>query len=237
MAIQAVVSANEISKQVLARFDGAFFEGRLINAPAITYTPGITNDTTFLANEVTIGLGGYQRQVIGYVAGDVSVFSDGGVALIQKATVFSHDDSVDSITFTHAALVESTGNVLTTAIPTLEPSPTNDGTYEAIPTVTLTGTGVGLKINITSSANVVTVTINNAGYDYAPGDSIRVEESTLVAAGAGLTGCGDLEFLVDTVKTEAETVFAVAKTANQVVLGGGNQAVFYWNTKLFNFSS
>lgn len=237
MSIQAAVSSDEITKQVSSRFDGAFFEGRLINAPGLVYTPGLTDDSVFLSNEVTLGTGGYERQVIGYLAGDVSAFSDGGVGLTQKATVFSQDNSANSITFTHVALVESTGNVLTTAIPTAEPSPVINGTYEAIPVTSLSGSGAGLKIRLTIVSNVTSISIDNAGYGYAPGDSMQVAESTLVAAGVGNPGCGNLEFLIDTVKTNTETVFSVAQTANQVVLAGGNQAVFYWNIKLFNYSS
>ena len=234
MSIQAPLSSTEIVSQLTDRFVGTFFEGRLINAPSISYQPGVTNDTTFLANEVTLGFGGYQRQVIGYYAGDVSSYSDGGAAMLQKATVFPQDGSTDTISFSHAALVESTGNVLTTEIPTSEPSPVNDGTFQALPVTSLSGTGEGLKIDLQVISNVSTITINNAGRQYAVGDSLRVPESVLVSAGVGTSGCGSLDFAVATVATSSENLFSVAKTTNQVLLAGGNEAVFYWNIKLFN---
>lgn len=234
MSIKAPLSSTEIENQLENRFVGAFFEGRLINAPTITYQPGVTNDTTFLANEVTLGTGGYSRQVIGYYSGDVSAYSDGGAAMLQKATVFAQDGSVNTISFSHAVLVESTGNVLTTEIPTSEPTPVNDGTYQALPATTLVGLGEGLKIDLQVVSNVSTITINNAGRSYAVGDTVQVPESVLVAAGVGASGCGNLDFAIATVATSDENLFAVAKTTNQVVLAGGNEAVFYWNVKLFN---
>ena len=216
------------------RFVGAFFEGRLINAPTLIYQPGVTNDATFLAQEVSIGLGGYQRQVIGYFSGDISSYSDGGVAMLQKATVFSQDGTANTFSFSHVALVESTGNVLTTEIPTSEPSPAADGTYIALPATTLTGSGAGLAINLTIASNVASISINNAGRGYAPGDTCRVPESVLIEANVGSAGCGDLDFAIATVATSDENLFSVAKTSNQVLLAGGNEAVFYWNVKLFN---
>ena len=329
MSIQASLSSTEVTKQMTDRFVNSFFEARLINAPSLTYVPGVTNDATFLSNEVSSGgevtalgsvttepiagndgnypglattnsgtgtgltievdvasdvftynitdsgsgykvndvitiseavlvaagaveagagnidltvaavavPGGYQRQVIGYYSGDVSTYSDGGVAMIQKATVFAQDGSPTPITFSHVALVTSSGNVLTTGAPSAEPSPVTDGTYQALPATTITGGGEGLKIDLEIVSNVSTVTISNAGRNYAAGDEVTVSESVLVAAGAGAVGCGPLSFEVATVQTGPENIFSVAKATNQVVLGGGNEAVFYWNLKLFNQSA
>ena len=80
MAIAAKISPAELTSQVTSRFDGAYLEGRLINAPGVAYVPGTTDDASFLTFEVTPGTAGYQRQVIGYEASDVSAYSDDGVA-------------------------------------------------------------------------------------------------------------------------------------------------------------
>jgi hypothetical protein len=146
MAIAAKISSDELTAQVTQRFDGATLEARLINAPGVTYIPGTTDDTTFLGLEVTVGTGGYARQSISYAAADVSVYSDDGVALTQRATVFTQDGSATPIEFSHVALVWTNG-----------------------------------------------------------------------------TSSGD--------------ILAVAQTSSAVVLGGGNQAAFYWNLKQFGYYS
>ena len=85
MAIAAKLSAYETQAQVATRFSDKFLEARLINAPGVTYTPDVTDDSTFLANEATIGSGGYQRQIIKYEIGDVAAYGDDGVALAMVA--------------------------------------------------------------------------------------------------------------------------------------------------------
>ena len=81
MAIAAKISPAELTALVTNRYVGKYYEARLINAPGVSYVPGTSNDATFLGNEVTQGTGGYERQVINYVGGDVSAYSDDGVAL------------------------------------------------------------------------------------------------------------------------------------------------------------
>ena len=142
MAIAAKISSTELTSQVSERFIGNSFEARLISASGTTYEPGLTNDASFLAFEATIGTGGYQRQVISYAPGDLTSYTDDGVALATKATVFAHDGGASSIDFSHAALVWSTGNALTLSAVSTAPSAAIDGTYTNIPVSSTTGSGV-----------------------------------------------------------------------------------------------
>lgn len=244
MAIAAKISSAELTAQVTNRFVGSYFEARLINAPGTSYTPGVTIDATFLTNEVTPGTGGYQRQVIGYAGGDVSAYSDDGVALSQKATVFAHDGGGTSINFSHVALVWSDGNSLTLGSVSAAPSAGVNGTYTNIPADSTSGSGVGLTVNLTiSNSGAATtdyaLTIVNAGYGYAANDTITIADGTLAGLGAITGGAGDLTFPVATVsnQTSSGAILSVAQPTSAVVLTAGNEAVFYWNLKQFGYYS
>lgn len=244
MAIAAKISSDELTAQVTQRFDGAVLEARLINAPGVSYIPGTTNDASFLSFEVAAGTGGYARQVISYDAGDVSVYSDDGVALTQRATVFTQDGSTTPIDFSHVALVWGSGNVLTLGAVSAAPTAGVDNTYTNIPIDSTTGSGTGLTVNLTISNSGATatdyaVTVQNAGSGYAVSDSVTISDGTLAGLGAITGGAGDLTFSVATIsnQTNANSILAVAQTSSAVVLGGGNQAAFYWNLKQFGFYS
>jgi hypothetical protein len=242
MAIAAKVSSSELTAQVTNRFVGNSFEARLISATGTAYEPGITDDTAFLAFEVTAGTGGYQRQVISYVSADVSTYTDDGVALTTKATVFAHDGGATTTDFSHAALVWSTGNALTLGTVTTAPSAGVDGTYTNIPVGTTTGSGIGLTVDLTitnsgAASSDYAVSIVSAGYDYAASDGIIFLDGTLAGLGAITGGAGNLALTVSTVNTpvNAGDILSVAQTTSPVVLSGGNEAVFYWNLKQFGY--
>lgn len=242
MAIAAKISSAELTAQVTDRFVDKYFEARLIYAPGTSYIPGTTVDATFLSNEETIGNGGYQRQVIGYAGGDVSAYSDDGVALTQKATIFAHDGSGVPTNFSHVALVWSDGNALTLGAVTAAPSAGVDATYTNIPVDSTSGSGVGLTVDLTISNSGATatdyaLTIVNAGYGYAASDTITILDGTLAGLGAITGGAGDLTFPVATVssQTNAGAILSVAQTASSVSLTAGNEAVFYWNLKQFGY--
>jgi len=244
MAIAAKVSSAELTAQVTNRFDGAYLEARLINAPGTTYVPNVTVDLTFLGFEVTPGQGGYERQVISYSAGDVAGYADDGVALATRATVFAHDGSGAAIDFSHVALVWSDGNALTVGAATAAPTAANNGTYTNIPVDSTTGSGEGLTFDLTvinagAATNDYAITVASPGRGYAGGDSVTVTEGTLAGLGVVVAGAGDLTFPVSTVNTQAnaDQVLAVAKTSSAVSLSGGNEAAFYWNLKQFGFYS
>ena len=239
MAIAAKISSAELTAQVTDRFVDQYFEARLINAPGITYEPGITNDNTFLGFEVAEGTGGYGRQVLKYRSGDVSAYSDDGVALATKATVFAQDGGTTAIPFTHVALVWSQGNVATLGTPTSEPATGNNGTYSNVPQDSTSGVGKGFTVNIgVSGGSVFSYVINSAGYDYTDTDTITISSATLQGLGI-TTESTDLIIPVATVSSGsiAGQVLAVAQTSSAVSLTGGNEAAFYWNLKQFGYYS
>ena len=239
MAVTAKISAKELNSQVNARFVGKYLEALLINAPGVEYQPGITNDATFLAFEVADGTGGYDREVIAYSVVDVSQFTDDGVGLSTKATVFAHDGSGDQIDFTHVALVWSSGNVITVNVPTTDPVTGIDGIYTDLPTFTAGG-GQGMTLDLEVSNNVFVFTVSRPGRGYAPGDEIQVLEATMESVGAIESGqsLGPAIMTVDTISTNPQTgdLLTVAKPNNPVVLTAGNEAAFYWNLKMYGFN-
>lgn len=242
MTIAAKVASAEVDAQVRLRFENKYLEGTLIDAPGVNYSPGVTNDTTFLSNKVTEGTAGYYPQVIGYTPGDFANYSDGGVGLQQKATVFTHNGGGTVLDFTHIALLWSTGNVTALSAASGVPTSMTNGTYTAIPTTTA-GSGTGLTVDLTVAnggavAGDYTLTINNPGRNYAASDLMTIPNGTLAGLDPSI-GTGDLTFTISTVDTNADAgdIVAVAKTVNAVSLTAGNQAVFYWNLKHFGFYS
>lgn len=242
MAIAAKISSTEIAAQVTNRFVDQYFEALLLNATGVTYQPGVTDDAVFLATEVPAGQGGYQRQVISYSNGDVSAYTDDGVGLTQKATIFAQDGTGTTIDFTHAALVWGSGNAVTLSAVTTAPTAGVDGTYTNIPIDSTSGNGVGLTVDLTisnsgASASDYAVTMVNSGYDYAPSDTLTILEGTLAGLGAVSAGAGPLAFSVATTNNTANSgnILAVAQTSSAVVLSAGNEAIFNWNLKQFGF--
>lgn len=241
MAIAAKISPTELSSIVTSRYVNNYYETRLINAPGTSYIPGTTNDATFLANEVTPGTGGYERQVFQYTSSDLSAYSDDGIALATKGTVFTHDGGGTLITFSHAALVQGNGCVQLLNANSGAPSAGVNGTYTALPTVT-SGSGRGLTVNLTIVNSGVASTdyilaVQNAGSGYAVSDTVQIQEAALVAAGAVAASAGDLTTTISGVYTSPGQLVAVAETASTVNLTGGNETVFYWNLKQFGYYS
>lgn len=244
MTIAATVSSTEITRIISGAYVNKYLEARLINASGTNYTPGLTNDATFLALEVAAGTAGYKRAVILYENADVGAYTDDGVALTQKATAFEHDGSGTNITFTHVAFCRSTGNATALSAVTGAPTAGVDGTYTNIPFDTTTGSGIGLTIDLTiqnsgAASTDYIITINKPGYNHAATDSIVILESTLQGLGAVAGGAGNLGFDISTVYTDANAgdVVFVAKPSSTVNLNGGNEAIFYWNLKQFGFYS
>jgi len=246
MTIAAKISSIEIDDLLRDRYVGAYFEGRLINSPGADYVPGGgVSDAAWLANEVTLGLGGYKRAVVGYTEADVGNYADGGVGLRTKATIFEHDGSDDDIQFTHVALVWSAGNPFGDLVVTSSPvsMPSTSEPYTNVSTTT-DGAGVGMTVNISvindgASPADYSVTVNAPGYGYAEGDTITVANAVLDGLDPAV-GAGDLVATVGAIPGMAsptESIFAIAKTAQAVTLAGGNQSVFYWDFKQFGFYS
>lgn len=241
MAIAAKVSSAELTAQVTNRFVDKIFEIRLINSPGTSYTPGTTVDSTFLSNEVAYGTGGYVRQTFKFVSADVAGYSDDGIGLARKAAVFTHDGSGTAMTFSHVAMCSGSGNVLTLGSVSSAPTSGVNGNYTNIPTVT-TGSGKGLTVNLAvtslgASTSNWALSVNNFGYGYAANDAINITAATLNQVGATVANAVNLVFSVGTVTTGTSQVVAVAQTANTTNLGGGNQAVLYFDLKQFGYYS
>lgn len=77
--------------------------------------------------------------------------------------------------------------------------------------------------------------------NYTASDALTIPAGTLAGLGAQTAGGTDLTFTVGTVHTNAEAgnLIAAAKMADPagVTLNGGNEAVFYWDIKLFGYSA
>lgn len=244
MAIAAKISPTELEAQVESRFVGKYLEARLINAPGTQYIPGTTVDATFLGFEVPITTGGYRRAVISYGAGDVTDYSDDGIALNTKATTFAQDGSATPINFSHVALCWSSGNALGLGSPSVVPGVGADGTYTNVPMDTSTANGNSLTVNITVSNGGATVgdysiSIQQPGTGFIVGETVTITEATLVGIGLTTIGSGGITFQVSSVSTNADSgnIVGVAQTATAATLSGGNEAVFYWNLKQFGFYS
>jgi hypothetical protein len=241
MTVAAKVSVTEITEQVASRFVDQYYECVAIYSPGVPFIPGVTDEALFLSNEVPIGTAGYDRQVISYKVADVGIYADDGVSLATKATVFSHDGGVDSLEFSHVALIKGSGNVLTVGATSSSPTAGVDGTYTNLPTSS-SGGGSGLTIDLTiisggTLPSHYIATVNRPGYGYAPSDVIAVSEADLVSAGAVTAGAGALGLPVSTVTTGDNSLFTVAEPSATVVLTSGNEAVFYWNVKQYNFAT
>ena len=248
MTIAAKVSAQEITSILSDRFVDQYFEARLINLPAYTYDPATAgSDATLLAGEVAVGTGGYQRAVIKYESGDVGAYADGGVAMTQKATTFAQDGGATAITFSHVALVWSTGNVTALGAVTTRPTSatTTTSNYTNIPIDSTNGSGVGLTVDLQvtnsgASESDYILTLNKPGYGYAASDTLQIDNATLAGLDPSV-GTGVLAFSVASVYTPtvatAGDLLTSAKTSGTVNLIGGNEAAFYWNLKQFGFYS
>lgn len=241
MAVQARVSSSELRSQVEALYSNQNFEVALVNSSGSSYTPGLTTDSSFMANEVTQGLGGYDRQIISFSDSDIASYADGGIGLATKAATFSHDGSASTYIFNNVVLLRSSGDVTALGGTITAPSSGVNGTYSNIPTTTISS-GRQLRVNIVVSNGGIAVSdyaiaIATPGYGYAVADAITISNTVLAAAGVTTSGTGDLSFVVDAVGAGTGGIVAVAPTTTSTVMSDGNEAVFYYNLKQFGVSS
>lgn len=248
MAISSSISASELARILQAQYVGQTFEVALVNSGSASYNPETTIDSEFLQFEVSEGVGGYQRQVISFEQTDVAPYSDKGLGLATKVAKFTHDGSAQTINFSHVVLVRGQGNIWGLAedpsgLPTIVED-NNEvmtaGFYRALPTLS-TGTGRGATLDIEvfgfgDEPDDYVITLNNRGRGYEAGDSIEVTGATLVAAGAAPIDLGSITILVTEVQEDGGTIVSASATATPVILGNGNEAVFYFNNKIFGFA-
>lgn len=246
MAIASSISANELARIVQDQFVDKSFEVALVNANGASYSPETTVDADFMLNEVTDGTGGYTRQVLSWEAGDVAPYSDSGIGLATKVAVFTHDGSVNTINFTHIVLLRGVGNIDTlgasaSGAPTTATDVMNDGTYLSMPTTTA-GNGEGATVDITIINNGATgitdytFTLVNRGRNYAATDVLEITPATLIAAGACSVDLGSLLIPITAIRDDGGTIVSATASATPVILGNGNEAVFYFNNKVFGFA-
>jgi len=236
MTITAKISSGEVTRQVTDRYVDEYFEIALFNAPGVSYNPGVTTDSSWMANEVALGTGGYDRQIIKYVIADVANYSDFGVGLAQKAAVFSQDGGGTAIEFTHVGMLEGRGNVVTLGSTVTQPASWTDGTYTAVPTTTF-GSGLGCTLDITVTGGSASFAINNAGRGYTTSDVLVVDSTVLNAIGASAESTELRLNIAGATATGADAIVSVAQTSSPVSLIAGNQAVFYYNIKQFGYYS
>lgn len=236
MTIAAKISSTEIQSQLTTGYVNRFFEAVLVYSPGTEYSPGVTDDTTFLADEVVSGFGGYQRQVISYTSGDIAGYADYGMALARKAAVFAQDGSADAITFSHICLVRGVGNILTMNTPSVTPTNAIDGTYENLPALaSASGLGASLNLTVSGGGTVFTVTPSNAGYGYVVGETLTIQNAVLEAAGVCGPSDGVLAASVASVTTGTNTMYSVSKTDGEISITDGNTAIVYFDIKHFGF--
>lgn len=243
MSTKSVISAAELSKQVRQGFVDQSFEVALVNSPNLEYDPGITLDSTFLANQIPPGTAGYQPQVFRFIATDETNYTDGGVGLRTKTAVFQNDNT-GSYQFTHVVLKRGIGNAVALSGTNIKPNSGITSTVLSVPTVSPAGsTADGLTVDITVSNNGAqlqdwALAVAQPGFGYEVDDVIEILVSNLIQAGAcPPEATGNLSFRITDVSTSDGAIVSVTPAENTVLMDNGNEAVFYFNIKQFGFAS
>ena len=105
MAVPSQVAANELDRVARAAYVNQAFRVALVDAPGSDFEAD-DDINVILANEVTDGLGGYQRQQIGFLTADLGVYEDGKKTLARKAATFTHNGAAnETIRFSHVVLI------------------------------------------------------------------------------------------------------------------------------------
>lgn len=105
MPIASRVSSFELDRIATAAYVNQSFQVALVDAPGSTFD---ADDplATVMANEVTVGLGGYARQTIGFTTADIGVFSEGKTEFARKAATFVHNNEQNqSYRFSHVVVL------------------------------------------------------------------------------------------------------------------------------------
>ena len=239
MTVAAKITPTELGAQTRARFVGAYFVAKLLNANGLVYTPDLQDPLQYVIDYELPTQNGYVPQVFGYTEGDISNYSDRGVGLIQKQVIFQHDNGPTSYSFDNVAVQWATGVVLEIApSTTVVPTSLVDGTYNNVPVSSVSGVGYGLTVNVEIfSGAVVTIDIVNRGVDYEPTDVVEIGADTWQALGAhdGSGGAQGINITSVYAPENAGSVFCIAPTQNTVTLSGGNETGIYFNYKNFGF--
>ena len=105
MPVPATIHAKEIDRIARQSYINRQFKVALIDAPGTDFG----SDDSFnyiMTGEVLQGLGGYERQQIGFTSADLGMYEDGKMPLARKAASFVHNNSVNQqIRFSHVAVL------------------------------------------------------------------------------------------------------------------------------------
>ena len=108
MPIPSKIHAQELRRISESSYVNKTFKAALVDAPGSDFEA----DDAFasiMANEVEDGLGGYTRQQIGFVQGDIGVYEQGAQPLARKSAIFEHDGDINEIIrFSHVVLLAPT---------------------------------------------------------------------------------------------------------------------------------
>ena len=118
MAVPSQIAAKELDRVARAAYVNQAFRVALVDAPGSDFEAD-DDVNVILANEVTDGLGGYQRQQIGFLTADLGAYEDGKQTLARKAATFTHNGAAsETIRFSHVVLINpaDTGVVSSTKL-------------------------------------------------------------------------------------------------------------------------
>jgi hypothetical protein len=105
MPVPSTIHAQELTRVANSSYINQNFKVCLVDAPGSDFD---ADDAfaTVMDNEVEIGLGGYNRQQIGYVSADLGLYDDGKVPMARKAAHFEHDNSLNQVVrFSHVVVL------------------------------------------------------------------------------------------------------------------------------------
>lgn len=105
MPVPSQIAATELDRVARAAYINQAFRVALVDAPGSDFEAD-DDIATILSGEVQSGLGGYQRQQIGFITADLAPYDDGKTTLARKAATFVHNGSPsETIRFSHVVLI------------------------------------------------------------------------------------------------------------------------------------
>ena len=105
MPVPSTIHAQELGRIATETYINQTFRVALVDAPGSSFGADDAF-STIMANEVTLGFGGYSRQQIGFTSADLGVYEDGTRALARKAATFEHNGDLNEvIRFSHVVVL------------------------------------------------------------------------------------------------------------------------------------
>ncbi len=109
MATAATVTSAALERITEEAYVGNNYSVALVDSPGTAF--GADDDfAVVMANECETGVGGYQREQIGFLPTDIIPYEDGKVTLARKAAQFTHNGTPgEVIRFSHVVLLSTGG--------------------------------------------------------------------------------------------------------------------------------